>query len=702
MEQLTCWVCCKDLGFHALGACGHNDMCLYCACRLRILLKDYKCPICKTNLPRILITKNPNAKLEDYPELELCKNDHGILCDSPEAQEAYIKIQGFNCWLPNCKYPKNNTMAQLIKHIESHKLRFCKICLKGRLIFIWEQKVYTQQDLNRHLNYGEDDIPRHRECLFCKTMHYDESELRTHLESKHFFCNVCEGKNYIYYENYEKLKTHFQKSHYMCHDLTCAESKYSVFKTPYELQAHNYSFHMDKDKLTKAQKQQMTMIQIQSEEPARPNTEGIDFSEQFSVKKHEEEEKKQAQKKERKFYKVKNHSVQKKTAEIVDYKTLPKQSEKEVIELIKDAMHSNQKSFEEFKPAAVSFNKGQVTADVLFRKFIELAGPIQGEILFPVLITTVRSAEKQEELHREYKKYMESKSNVSADGKCNNKFADCCQDASTFRVLIDVIESELNSRPESKTKEVLYVHPSQLIQMAAIVDKLSINDMLRLLYLMNFGIPEKAKSSIINMIERSNDRTFNLSLQVKYEDFFLKDIESQHLYIIHKYSDMCLAKLQGRPLKEDAKLLKNWEENKSPLKKENEEEEEEQKTEEKNWVNVLVKKNAKAPSNIEKNFPSLAGNMPEKNGNAWGKGNKPMFVPTVESGSSDGPDMNFPSLANSFPSLQPVFPPVGVPEVPKPDPLFVSPPVADNLQYLKEKGFKVITGGKKNKKRRGK
>ena len=447
------------------------------------------------------------------------------------------------------------------------------------------------------------------------------------------------------------------------------------------------------------------MIQIQSDEPVRPNTEGVDFSEQFSVKKHEEEEKKQTQKQQKKFYKAKNHSVQKKTAEIVDYKTLPKQTEKEVIELIKDAMHSNQKSFEEFKPVAVSFNKSQVPAEVLFKKFIELAGSIQGEILFPVLITTVRSPEKQEELHKEYKKYMESKSNVSADGKCNNKFADCYQDASTFRVLIDVIESELNSRPETKTKEVLYVHPSQLVQMAAIVDKLSINDMLRLLYIMNFGIPEKAKSSIINMIERSNDRTFNLSLQVKYEDYFLKDIEPQHLYIIHKYSDMCLAKLQGRPLKEDAKLLKNWEEKSSPLTKEGEragEDEEEQKTEEKNWVNVLVKKNAKAPSNIEKNFPSLAGNTGEKNGNVWGKGAKPLFVPAADGGSSGGPDMNFPSLANSFPSLQPIFPPIGVPEEPKPDPLFVSPPKADNLQYLKEKGFKVITGGKKNKKRRGK
>ena len=136
MEKLICWVCCKDLGFHAVGICGHNDMCLYCACRLRILLKDNKCPICKTVLPKILITKNPSARFEDYPELESGKNEFGIICDSPETQEAYSKIQSLNCWLPSCRNRENKTQAQLKKHMKAHQLKFCEICLKSRLIFI--------------------------------------------------------------------------------------------------------------------------------------------------------------------------------------------------------------------------------------------------------------------------------------------------------------------------------------------------------------------------------------------------------------------------------------------------------------------------------------------------------------------------------------------------------------------------------------
>jgi hypothetical protein len=591
-------------------------------------------------------------------------------------------------------------MAQLIKHMDSHKLRFCKTCLKGRLIFIWEQKLYTQQDLTRHLNFGDEEIPRHRECLFCKSIHYDENELRSHLESKHLFCNVCESRNYLYYENYEKLKAHYQKSHYMCHDQTCAESKYSVFKTPYELQMHNYNFHMDKDKLTKAQKQQLTMIQIQSDEPIRSNTEAVDFSSQFTIKKPEEE--KVSSKPSKKTYKPKSQVVKSRSCEIVDYKTLPKQSEREVIELIKDAMLNNQKTFDEFKPFAVGFNKGQQSADVLFRKFLELAGLVQGEILFPVLITTVRSSEKQEELHREYVKYMESKSNVTSDGKCNNRFAECSQDASLFKTLVEVIEAELSARPEGKTKESLYLHPSLLLQMAVIVDRLAIADMLRFMFIMNFGITDKAKSAIVNMIEKANDRDFNESLKVKYEDFFLKDLESLHLYVIHKYSDMCLAKLQGRPLKEDTKLLNNWEENKSPLKKE-EVDEEDVKSDEKNWASVLVKKNAKAPSNIEKNFPSLANSAGNKDGPGWGKG-KPAFSMSLASGQiPESADSAFPSLVSSFPTLSSNVPgpEVKVEKKNEIDPISNGAQKVDNLLFLKEKGFHVSAGGRKKKKKRG-
>ena len=667
-------------------------------------MKDDKCPICKTNLPKILITQNPSARFEDYPVLESSKNEYGIICDSPEAQAAYSKIQSFNCWLPNCKNPKNNNLGMLKKHIESHKLRFCNVCLKGRLIFIWEQKCYTQNDMKRHLQYGEEDVPPHRECLFCNSYHYDESDLRSHLESKHYSCNVCEEKNSVYYENYEKLKLHFQKSHYMCHDPTCAENRFAIFRSPYDLQLHTLNFHMDKDRMTKAQKQQFTAIQIMEEEQVRPNTEGVDFSSQFTMKKAQEEVKHHS-KSNSKSSKSKNYVVKKKKAVIVDYKTLPKKPEKEVIEMIKEGMGDPSK-FEDFKSHTLQFSRGQIGAEALLAKFIELSGPIQGEVLFPVLITTLRSSEKQEELHKEFVKYMESKQNLSADGRCCNQFADCSMDASLFRIVIEVIESELSSRPEGNTRKALFMHPSQLIQMAAIVDKLTAGDMCRFMYLMNFGVTDKAKTAVLNMINRANDREFNEGLQVKYEDYFLKDLDAQHLYVIHKYCEMSLAKLQGRPIKEDMKLLNNWEETKTPQQKV-EEDEEAEKNGENGWANVLNKKNAKAPSNIEKNFPSLSAPA-AKEAQSWGKprGFGRDTTPTSLQNS-------FPSIGETFPSLSDNFPSIGGKTGPSKDeglfPSFevVSNPIAPtkeptgDIQYLIEKGFHV-TRNNRGKKKKGK
>ena len=409
--------------------------------------------------------------------------------------------------------------------------------------------------MKRHFEFGDEDISPHKKCLFCNELFYDQNALQTHLEANHFSCNVCEEKNYIYYQNYDILKLHYQKSHYMCHDTNCADNRFAVFKSPYDLQLHTIHFHMDKEKMTKAQKQQLKTIQIVEEQPIRPNTEGVDFSDQFIQKKSSEEQKTQENKPQK--YKQKHYVAKKKKEPIVDYKTLPKKPEKEIIEMIKEAMQDNPGNFEELKTIAGKYSKGQITAEALLIRFIELIGQIQGEVMFPVLITTLKSQEKQEELHKEYVKYMESKQNVSSDGRCCNKFSECAKDASLFRILIEVIESELSSRPEDKTRKALFLHPSQLIQMAAIINRLTIQEMCRFMYVMNFGITDKSKSAIINMIDRANDKQFNETLQIKYEDFFLKDLDSQHLYVIHRYSEMCLAKLQGRPLKEDSKLLNN-------------------------------------------------------------------------------------------------------------------------------------------------
>jgi len=656
-------VCCKELDFYAVGACGHNDMCLYCACRLRMLQKSFDCPICKVHLPHILITTNPNARLDSYPSLDSASNEYGIICEGQEAQQALGRVNSYNCWL--CKGPKaqNRTQAHLKKHLEQvHKKKFCEICLKSRILFVWEQKLYKFNEIKSHKEKGDSgEIPPHPKCLFCNKHYYDTNELKSHLEAHHYSCSLCESQ-YLYYENYDKLKTHFMKAHYMCHDPLCSSTGFAVFRTPYDLQAHTMSVHMKKEFKGKT-----VQMSLHSEEPQYENTEALDFSSQFNKKQKEETKSNRPQNKKNK----KNYVVKKKAPEIVDYKTLPKRPEKEVINMVKEAMDNDPKKFGQLKQLTVNYNKHQVSPEELLHKFFELVGEIQGEALFPALITTLKSQEKQEELHKEYVKHMESKGNLTSDGKCNNAFSDCTTDAGCLRALQEVTSKELERRKENSGSKDFFIHPSQLVQMAAAVDKLTEADMLKLNFIQNFGVSNLAKKQILDMLSHSNDVVFNTKLTTKYENYFLGSIDTYQLYVICKYVEMCLAKIRGLPFKEDVKLLSNWEEEKKPEEDKKEEEEENPHS----WEKILMNKKPKVPVKSEQAFPSLA----------------PPAQPAAKVVSP--PKEDFPGLP-----AQPEFPALSTqPTVQEAQ----EPQETSPYNYLLDKGIKVLPS-KKNKKKKGK
>jgi len=69
-------VCCRKCSITQWGVADTTT----CALRLRILMKDYRCPICKAELERVLITDNPTRTLEEYRRLSLVEVEHGFLC----------------------------------------------------------------------------------------------------------------------------------------------------------------------------------------------------------------------------------------------------------------------------------------------------------------------------------------------------------------------------------------------------------------------------------------------------------------------------------------------------------------------------------------------------------------------------------------------------------------------------------------------
>jgi len=53
-----CLLCCNEIRYFAMGKCDHKNICHKCCIRIRLLMKDNKCSICKTGLEEIVVSKD--------------------------------------------------------------------------------------------------------------------------------------------------------------------------------------------------------------------------------------------------------------------------------------------------------------------------------------------------------------------------------------------------------------------------------------------------------------------------------------------------------------------------------------------------------------------------------------------------------------------------------------------------------------------
>lgn len=53
----SCAVCADNLEWVAYGSCGHREVCSTCVVRLRFVLGDPRCCICKSESPIVFVTK---------------------------------------------------------------------------------------------------------------------------------------------------------------------------------------------------------------------------------------------------------------------------------------------------------------------------------------------------------------------------------------------------------------------------------------------------------------------------------------------------------------------------------------------------------------------------------------------------------------------------------------------------------------------
>ncbi|MCO5577362.1 hypothetical protein L7F22_031193 [Adiantum nelumboides] len=303
-----CAVCVEPLEWVGYGACGHRDVCSVCIARLRFVLGDKQCCICKQECSSVFVSKalgdytklidnfetladrrdlwrdsNIQAYFDDEDHFKMIKNMCRLSCSVCEGAEN-----------PGKDHVKKGhifrNLDQLRRHLFNvHKVHMCGLCLEGRKVFICEQKLYTKKQLDRHLQNGNSDIDLNDEdrgwfnghplCNFCHTRFYGDNELYQHMSTEHFTCHICQRLRpgqYDYFRNYDDLEAHFRHDHALCEHPDCLAQKFIVFGSDAELKRHNALVHGGN--MSRAQRNAALQIPVsfQYRRPNQDNSRGGD------------------------------------------------------------------------------------------------------------------------------------------------------------------------------------------------------------------------------------------------------------------------------------------------------------------------------------------------------------------------------------------------------------------------------------------
>jgi hypothetical protein len=287
----------EDHKYVAVGKCGHAEVCWLCSVRLRGILRDTRCPICKEDLPEVILTSDPAAGVRlarerdarakagyifsdavDEMDSEIVNPKFGLLYCNRALKTVADRLFSYTCWLPGCSDSVCfTTLEDLSDHLrKAHARQFCQTCLYGRNVFLHEQLLYDPNDIARHNEEGDDvnthglPIPPtsvHSACEFCHEYHYSVDELVAHMNRDHWLCAVCErqSKRNAYYRDSACLSLHYEECHYVCmHDDCQREScRLVVFATEEELRLHELSKHFASQRGQGKSKKQGVKLNLQ-------------------------------------------------------------------------------------------------------------------------------------------------------------------------------------------------------------------------------------------------------------------------------------------------------------------------------------------------------------------------------------------------------------------------------------------------------
>jgi hypothetical protein len=65
-DNNTCILCYNRIEFFAMGSCDHKNVCHKCCLRLRLVLGETTCSICKTELDEIVVSRNKQLTWQEF------------------------------------------------------------------------------------------------------------------------------------------------------------------------------------------------------------------------------------------------------------------------------------------------------------------------------------------------------------------------------------------------------------------------------------------------------------------------------------------------------------------------------------------------------------------------------------------------------------------------------------------------------------
>jgi hypothetical protein len=139
----SCVCCCENLHEVGIGPCNHPVACGLCNARLRLLMNETSCIMCKQAIDPLIITKH--KELDFNVLMRNCMqslhlediSDMGILIDDDNFSKKMLFLQSFRCSV--CQ-ESLSSMESLQGHVrKAHGMTFCQLCLDNRKVFPQEQ-----------------------------------------------------------------------------------------------------------------------------------------------------------------------------------------------------------------------------------------------------------------------------------------------------------------------------------------------------------------------------------------------------------------------------------------------------------------------------------------------------------------------------------------------------------------------------------